>query len=61
MKTRQNYRHLAWSLLRQAKAFKRAGQNELATALAKRGLAVKSLSWSFQPKLAPIPVKHRSK
>lgn len=60
MQTRQSYRHLAWSLVQQAKAFKRAGQIELARALAKRSLIVKSLSWSMQPQLVPIPIDNRS-
>ncbi|MEL6727403.1 MAG: hypothetical protein AAFY12_14400 [Pseudomonadota bacterium] len=59
MQTRQSYRQLAWSLLQQAKAFKRAGQTDLASALAKRGLMLKSLSWSVQPQLAPIPIQTR--
>ena len=57
MQTRQSYRQLALSLVQQAKAFKRAGQNELAIALAKRGLMLKSLSWSVEPALTPIPIK----
>ena len=59
MNTPQNLRNLAWTLIRQAKAFKRAGQVELATSLAERGLRLKSLAWSLTPQPVPIRIDNR--
>ncbi len=59
MNSPQNLRNLAWTLIRQAKAFKRVGQVELARALAERGLKLKALAWSQQPQLVPIKTNPR--
>ena len=59
MNSPQNLRNLAWSLIRQAKAFKRIGQLELAQSLAQRGLTLKSLAWSQQAQLVPIKANQR--
>ena len=59
MNTKQSLRNLAWSLIRQARLLKRAGQVDLARSLANRGLALKAYAWSMKPKPIPIRIDNR--
>lgn len=59
MDSPETLRNLAWTLVRQAKAFKRIGQMELARSLAERGLTLKALAWSQQAQLVPIKANQR--
>jgi len=59
MNSPQNLRNLAWTLIRQAKAFKRLGQLDLARSLAQRGLTLKALAWSQHAELVPINTNQR--
>ncbi|NQY12968.1 MAG: hypothetical protein HRT81_03795 [Henriciella sp.] len=59
MNTRQSLRNLAWSLIRQARLLKRAGQVDLARSLATRGLALKAYAWTMKPEPIPIRIDNR--
>jgi len=59
MNTRECFHRLAWSLIRQAKLLKRAGQFDLAKSIADRGLALKAHAWAMKPE--PIPIRINSR